>query len=609
MLSGSDDLAPGVTFGGYVVRELIGRGGMASVYRAEHMLLEKPVALKVMDRSLLASSIGLQRFLREGRAAAAIKHPNVVDINDVGVHEGVPYLVMELLRGDDLDRHLRKHRQLDNAATVRIALPVIAALHTAHASGVVHRDIKPSNIFMSVGPDDQLVPKVLDFGISKMAFDRATIERAATPQNQIIGTPQYLPPEALHGVGEMGPLSDQYSLGVVLYQCVTGRPPFAGETLLALLESLARGTFERPRVLAPDVSEALERVILRALSAAPRDRFPTIRDMGRALVDLAAHRTQVVWRQTFATPAHGHDASTAAGVDVPSSRGAAPSGDFLLTPASERRAARWRSVGIGAGLVLTGALAASLWSALVDDRGAAGDAANRPAARGAAAGLPAPAAVAAPAALPGRAALAPELLPAPSDPAAPSALPGSAAGALGPSTRVLSLAPGEAAGAQPSSASSPSPGDDARSPSDDARRADDDALPSALLTGPASSRSRAAAARASAGKSGERTAKAKKGRGAKAKARRTASKGGNRRREASRGGAAGSDTTEGSPAAEAWDVVGGGVAEGSSPPDDAAGAPSTSVPSPSPPGPSAPGTSSRSTSEPVLGANGAPILD
>jgi eukaryotic-like serine/threonine-protein kinase len=156
----SGDLAPGVAFGSYVVRELIGRGGMATVYRAEHLLLRKPVALKVMDRALLLSSGAHQRFVLEGRTVAAIKHPNVVDISDVGVYDGVPYLVMELLEGEDLEGYLRHRPPLDDGAAIRLALPVIAALHAAHGSGVVHRDIKPSNIFMSIGPDDPSDPTI-----------------------------------------------------------------------------------------------------------------------------------------------------------------------------------------------------------------------------------------------------------------------------------------------------------------------------------------------------------------------------------------------------------------------------------------------------------------
>jgi serine/threonine-protein kinase len=374
MLATSDDLAQGVTFGAYVVHERIGRGGMATVYRAEHRLLEKPVALKVMDRSLLETPAGLQRFLLEGRAAAAIKHPNVVDITDVGVHEGVPYLVMELLTGVDLDTHLRKQRRLDNGDAIRLALPVVSALHAAHGSGVVHRDIKPSNIFLSVGPDDQLVPKVLDFGISKMSFDRATIERMPTPRNQIIGTPQYLPPEALMGPGAMGPLSDQYSLGVVLYQCVTGRTPFAGDTLLALLEALARGSFEPPRAVQPSVSAGLEQVILRALSPEPDDRFPTIRHMGRALVELAAERTQTVWGQSFATPAHGRELTPSTD-DLLRGRGVLQSGERLTTQ-SLRRPRPWRRVAIGATLLLGAALAAIWGPGLIGKDGSSHEAAS-----------------------------------------------------------------------------------------------------------------------------------------------------------------------------------------------------------------------------------------
>src|SRR5262245_46704473 len=222
---------------------------MASVYRAEHLLLNKPVALKVMDRARLATAGARQRFVLEGRAAAAIKHPNVVDITDVGVHDDVPFLVMELLTGEDLDAYIKRRGPLDEAETVRLALPIIAALNAAHASGVIHRDIKPSNIFLSKGPDDQIVPKMLDFGISKVMNDSSNPELSLTPHHQVMGTPRYLPPEALHGARELGPASDQFSLGVVLYECVTGCTPFAGDSLVALLNALSAGGFRPPRTL------------------------------------------------------------------------------------------------------------------------------------------------------------------------------------------------------------------------------------------------------------------------------------------------------------------------------------------------------------------------
>lgn len=355
----SYDLAPGVAFGSYVVKELIGRGGMAAVYRAEHLLLNKPVALKVMDRGLLASAAARQRFLLEGRAVAAIKHPNVVDIADVGVQDGVPYLVMELLTGEDLAVHLEKRPPLDDASAIRLALPVIAALHAAHSSGVVHRDIKPSNIFLSQGPDEQVVPKVLDFGISKVSFDNSRLDLLTTPQHQIIGTPRYLPPEALQGAGELGPQSDQYSLGVVLYQCVTGTTPFSGDTLISLLNSLSRGAFEPPRSLQPSVSPGLERIITRALSPDPTDRYPSIRDMGRALLELAAERTQMVWGHSFRP-------SLVSGEELATPRAGAllPTTELLDRDALGLPGRRLRRWVLGAALMSAGALASALWSAV-----------------------------------------------------------------------------------------------------------------------------------------------------------------------------------------------------------------------------------------------------
>jgi serine/threonine-protein kinase len=348
-------LAPGVSFGSYVVRQLIGRGGMASVYRAEHLLLNKPVALKVMDRSLLATSGARQRFVLEGRAAAAIKHPNVVDITDVGVHDDVPFLVMELLTGEDLDAYLKRRGPIDEAETVRLALPIIAALNAAHASGVIHRDIKPSNIFLSQGPDDQIVPKMLDFGISKVMSDSSSQELSLTPHHQVMGTPRYLPPEALHGARELGPAADQFSLGVVLYECVTGSTPFAGETLVALLNALSAGGFRPPRSLNPAVSVGLDRVIMRALSPHPHERFPTIREMGRALLELAAERTQMVWGHSFKSP--GEDGSARTHRAPPTE------------PIDRREQLGWRRYrrfAFGAGFISLGALASALVSAFVD---------------------------------------------------------------------------------------------------------------------------------------------------------------------------------------------------------------------------------------------------
>lgn len=305
------DFPSGYTFGNYVIRERIGRGGMARVYRAEHVALSKLVALKVMDSSQQDRTAGHRRFLREGRAAAAVKHPNVVDITDVGIWQGVPYLVMELLQGYDLELYLREKGPLLDTELARLALPIIAGLAVAHDAGVVHRDLKPSNIFMSRGADGDVIPKVLDFGISKHLRNNVPQpDMLATPYGEVMGTPLYLPPEGLDGSQDLTALSDQYSLGVVLYECAVGRPPVQGDTLVSLLRRIAAGDYDPPSRFRADISGSVERAIMRAMSLNPADRFPHVRELGRALWEVASPRTQLLWGRSFG-----------AGDEDPSTRG------------------------------------------------------------------------------------------------------------------------------------------------------------------------------------------------------------------------------------------------------------------------------------------------
>lgn len=294
-----DELPPNFDFGGYVIHACIGRGGMARVYRAEQAALQRPVALKVLDRWVLEQPQGSQRFLREARAAASIKHQNVVDIVDIGVWQERPYIVMELLSGTDLETHLARHGVLSDSAVAELALPIIAGMMAVHDAGVVHRDLKPSNIFLANGPDDEIIPKVLDFGVSK--FNDALQEPAKrqTKTREIIGTPTYMAPEALNGVRELGPRADQYALGAVLYECCTGRPPFEGETLLELLKAIAVGNVPSPRSIRPELSITLEDALMRAMNADPRSRFETLRDFGRALWPLADERSRTIWARSF----------------------------------------------------------------------------------------------------------------------------------------------------------------------------------------------------------------------------------------------------------------------------------------------------------------------
>jgi serine/threonine protein kinase len=294
-----DELPPDFEFGAYVIRGCIGRGGMARIYRAEHGTLRRSVALKVLDRWLLEQPTGGERFLREARAAAAIKHPHVVDILDVGVWCGRPFIVMELLTGCDLAKYLDEYGMLPNRDIASLALPVIAGVMAVHEAGVVHRDLKPSNIFLSKESDGLVVPKVLDFGVSKVQSTLMDSRPSDTQSRDIVGTPAYMAPEGLEGVGRLGPASDQYAIGAVLYECAVGRPPFEGETLLGLLKALAVGDFDRPSVRRPDILPEIERVILRAIEREPEKRFPSLRDMGRQLWPFADERTKTLWEHSF----------------------------------------------------------------------------------------------------------------------------------------------------------------------------------------------------------------------------------------------------------------------------------------------------------------------
>jgi serine/threonine-protein kinase len=328
-----DELPPNFEFGGYVIRACIGRGGMARVYRAEQAALNRPVALKVLDRWVLEKPQGSQRFLREARAAAAIKHPNVVDIVDVGVWQDRPYIVMELLSGSDLETHLAQCRRLNDSEVASLALPIIAGMMAVHEAGVIHRDLKPSNIFLAAGPDGEIIPKVLDFGVSKFNDTLEEPIQGRTKTREIIGTPTYMAPEALNGAREVGPRADQYALGAVLYECAVGRPPFEGETLLELLKAIAVGDVPPPRSIRPQVSIALEDAILRAMNGNPNERFETLRDFGRAIWPVADERTKTIWARSFGS---GRSLTL----------GDAPSGLVLLAP-EHRHEASFRGSGFG----------------------------------------------------------------------------------------------------------------------------------------------------------------------------------------------------------------------------------------------------------------------
>ena len=289
-------LAPGSEFGVYRVGACIGEGGMARIYQAEHSGLQRQVALKVLIDGVVGSGEeSRERFVREARIAAAIKHPNVVNIFDVGVHDNTPFLVMELLSGTDLESLIGAQGALDESFIVDIMIPIVAGLAAVHDAGVVHRDLKPGNIFLSNGRYEEIEPKLLDFGISKAA---GAEQLRLTTNGLLMGTPFYMAPEGLHGE-EMTAQSDQYSLGVVMYECATGQNPFSAPTFAEIFQLIGSATYVAPSVTRPQLSKRFERIILRAMSLDPTQRFADLRALGRELLLLAGQRTRVTWALSF----------------------------------------------------------------------------------------------------------------------------------------------------------------------------------------------------------------------------------------------------------------------------------------------------------------------
>jgi serine/threonine-protein kinase len=276
----------------YELGRLLGRGGMGEVREATDVRLGRSVAIKVL-RSDLAEQEKLRgRFEREARAAARINHPNVVAIYDIGEENGVPFIVMERLPGNTLAGELAAG-PLSEARACGLGVEILSAIACAHELGVIHRDIKPANVLL----DTESHAKVADFGIAKLAE-----EDSHTTMGIVFGTASYLAPERLAG-HVATPASDLYAVGVLLFEALAGRPPFRGETPLALVESSARGVDEPLGRLRPEVDPAVIAVVERAMKQEPSERFASATEMAAALA--AATEKAPAWDgddPTVATP-------------------------------------------------------------------------------------------------------------------------------------------------------------------------------------------------------------------------------------------------------------------------------------------------------------------
>ena len=270
--------AESVLGGRYRLVRLIAGGGMAQVWEAHDEILARAVAVKVLHPHLAEDTAFLERFRREAVAAARLSHPNVVAVFDTGVDGGLVYIVMELVRGRTLRDLLAAQGALGPARAVQIAAQIAEALDYAHGQGIVHRDVKPANVLIA---DDGRV-KVADFGIAKAASAVFGSNADLTQTGAIVGTAKYLSPEQVNGEPQ-DRRADVYSLGVVLYEMLCGRPPFTGDTELAVAMKHVRVAPIGPRQVRAGIPRPLEAVVLKAMAKAPSDRFDTAGDMRAAL--------------------------------------------------------------------------------------------------------------------------------------------------------------------------------------------------------------------------------------------------------------------------------------------------------------------------------------
>jgi tRNA A-37 threonylcarbamoyl transferase component Bud32 len=274
----SEAASGAASFGDYEVLEELGRGGMGVVYKARHSKFDRLVALKMILAGEHAGSEQQVRFQSEARAVARLQHPNIVQIHEIGEHNGCCYFSLEYVDGGSLAARMKEHLPSDKEAAQLIEVLARTA-HYAHGRGVVHRDLKPANILVTKDG----VPKIADFGLAKSLGG----DSGPTVSGAVLGTPSYMAPEqALGRAKDVGPAADVYALGAILYELLTGKPPFRGETVLETLRSVEQLAPERPRVHNPRADTSLEAICLKCLEKSPADRYASAEALAD---DLAAY--------------------------------------------------------------------------------------------------------------------------------------------------------------------------------------------------------------------------------------------------------------------------------------------------------------------------------
>src|SRR5215217_1650200 len=281
MADKTDDPRIGKVIAGYRIEERVGRGGMGVVYRAEHLNLRRRAAIKIIAPDLAESEGFRERFTREARIAAALQHPNIVTVYDAGEVDGILYLAMQYIEGNDLSAMLRKDGRLRPYRAIDVCRQVASALDAAHAMGLIHRDVKPANVLV-----EGRTAFLTDFGLTKrLEGTHAQITRAG----DVVGTIHYVAPEQIEG-GKVSARSDVYSLGCLLYHCLSGQVPFGRETDVAVIYAHLSEEPSKLVDVRPDLPEGLDAVVAKAMDKSPDRRFPSCGDMisaARAVLDAA----------------------------------------------------------------------------------------------------------------------------------------------------------------------------------------------------------------------------------------------------------------------------------------------------------------------------------
>ena len=335
----------GDEFAGYRTRSVLGRGGMSVVYQAENLRLSSIIALKILAPELAADDVFRARFLEESRIAASLNHPNVIPIYDMGSQDDLLYIAMRYVSGTDMRQMIKKRGRILPATALFLVGQAARALDAAHRKGLVHRDVKPGNLLIERGSDDADPDHVYlaDFGITKHAMSRSGL----TSTGQFLGTIDYVAPEQIRGTSVLG-LADQYSLGCVLYECLTGRVPFEKDLDAAIIWAHVEETPTMPTVLRPELPPEVDEVFGRVLAKRPDERYGSCREFveaARMALGIFGTGTEssLAYGATTAGPQAGPRRTAGRGHRRSSSPGATwPAGRIRPHPALIPSRRRWR---------------------------------------------------------------------------------------------------------------------------------------------------------------------------------------------------------------------------------------------------------------------------